>query len=148
MTYLDPYGDAAQPPAPGTHHAGLGWLLTAFTRELPSVAHAIAVSADGLALAASEDLPTDRADQLAAMTCGLASLTDGAARCLGAGPVSHTLVEMRTGVLFVMAIDSNAHLVILVRPGSDLGQIGFETAMLAKKVGAALSPAVRTAADL
>jgi predicted regulator of Ras-like GTPase activity (Roadblock/LC7/MglB family) len=124
---------------------GLGWLLTAFARDLPAVAHVVAVSADGLALATSEGLPTERADQLAAMTCGLASLTDGAARCLSAAPVSHTVVEMRGGVLLVMAIDDHAHLIVLVRPGADLGQIGFETAMLAKKVGAALSPSVRPA---
>ena len=139
MTHIDfQYGASNQ-----THDSGLGWLLTAFARDLPTVAHVVAVSADGLALATSEDLPTERADQLAAMTCGLASLTDGAARCLSAAPVSHTVVEMRGGVLLVMAIDDHAHLAVLVRPGADLGQIGFETAMLAKKVGAALSPTVR-----
>ncbi len=128
-----------------TPDSGLGWLLTAFARDLPTVAHVVAVSADGLALASSEDLSTERVDQLAAMTCGLASLTDGAARCLGSAPVSHTVVEMRGGALLVMAIDDNAHLVVLIRPGADLGQIGFETAMLARKVGAALSPSVRPA---
>ena len=43
----------------------LGWLLANFADRVPGVAHAIAVSADGLLLAASRDLPRDRADQLA-----------------------------------------------------------------------------------
>jgi predicted regulator of Ras-like GTPase activity (Roadblock/LC7/MglB family) len=123
--------------------ASLGWLLTAFARDVPSVAHTVAVSADGLALAVSDGLPDDRADQLAAVTCGLASLTDGAARCLDAAPVYHTVVEMRGGVLLIMAIDDNAHLVVLVDAGGDLGQVGYETAMLARRVGAALSPRER-----
>ncbi|GGM36772.1 roadblock/LC7 domain-containing protein [Dactylosporangium sucinum] len=139
MTNLD------QQRAAHASDGGLGWLLTDFALGLTSVAHVVAVSSDGLALAMSEGLPTDRADQLAAITCGLASLTDGAARCLRAGPVSHTVVEMRGGVLLVMAIDDNAHVAVLVYPGADLGQVGFETALLAKKVGAALSPAGRSA---
>ncbi|BCJ53999.1 hypothetical protein Asp14428_54740 [Actinoplanes sp. NBRC 14428] len=35
----------------------LGWLLANFADRVPGVAHAIAVSADGLLLAASRDLP-------------------------------------------------------------------------------------------
>lgn len=59
----------------------LGWLLANFADRVPGVAHAVAVSADGLLLAASRDLPRDRADQLAAIASGLVSLTQGAARC-------------------------------------------------------------------
>jgi uncharacterized protein len=57
----------------------LNWLLTSFARRVPEVAHALAVSVDGLTLAASEGLPADRSDQLSAITSGLASLTVGAA---------------------------------------------------------------------
>jgi predicted regulator of Ras-like GTPase activity (Roadblock/LC7/MglB family) len=35
----------------------LGWLLANFADRVPGVAHAVAVSADGLLLAASRDLP-------------------------------------------------------------------------------------------
>ena len=45
----------------------LSWLLANFADRVPGVAHAVAVSADGLLLAASRDLPRDRADQLAAI---------------------------------------------------------------------------------
>src|SRR5256885_8312645 len=64
---------------------GLNWLLTSFARRVPDVAHALAVSVDGLTLAASEGLPVDRSDQLSALPSGLASLTVGAAKCLATG---------------------------------------------------------------
>ena len=53
----------------------LNWLITDFADRVPSVAHAIVVSADGLPLAFSDGFPQDRADQLAAVTSGLTSLT-------------------------------------------------------------------------
>ncbi|HEY1177988.1 MAG TPA: roadblock/LC7 domain-containing protein, partial [Phytomonospora sp.] len=37
----------------------LGWLLAGFADRVPGVAHAVAVSADGLLLASSRDLPRD-----------------------------------------------------------------------------------------
>ena len=60
----------------------LNWLVTNFVDRVPGVAHAVVVSADGLLLVASEGLPRDRADQLAAVASGLTSLTQGAARVL------------------------------------------------------------------
>jgi uncharacterized protein len=143
VNHSNQYPFAAVMSQPHPARSDLGWLLTAFATEVAFVAHVVAVSADGLPLAASDGLPAERVDQLAAITCGLASLTDGAARCLDATPVSHTVVEMRGGTLLVVAIDATAHLVVLVSPGGDLGQIGYEAAMLARRVGAALSPAPR-----
>jgi hypothetical protein len=69
----------------------LNWLITNFER-VASVAHAIVVSADGLP-AFSNGFPPDRVDQLAAVTSGLTSLTQGAARVFEAA-VSQTVVEM------------------------------------------------------
>jgi predicted regulator of Ras-like GTPase activity (Roadblock/LC7/MglB family) len=53
----------------------LNWLVSNFSRSVPGVAHAIVVSADGLLMAVSERLDRARADQLAAVASGLASLT-------------------------------------------------------------------------
>ena len=61
----------------------LNWLITAFIKRAPSVAHAIVVSSDGLPLAFSPGLPPDRVDQLAAVTSGLTSLMQGAASMFG-----------------------------------------------------------------
>ncbi len=46
----------------------MGWLLNNFANSVAGIAHVVAVSADGLLLASSRELPADRADQLAAIT--------------------------------------------------------------------------------
>lgn len=124
-------------------HSGLGWLLTTFARRVPSVTYALAVSVDGLTLAASEGLARDRADQLSAITSGLASLTIGAARCLETGRVRQAVVDMDGGVLLVMAVADRGQLAVLADPGCDLGQVGYESALLVQKVATALEPAAR-----
>ncbi len=130
----------------GLHpHTGatLNWLLTSFVQRVPDVSHAIAVSSDGLLMAASEDMPTDRADQLAAVTCGMASLTVGAADCLETGLVRHSVVDMTGGVLLLTVVGQRAHLAVLAVPDCDLGLVGYETTLLVRRVGDALTPAVR-----
>jgi predicted regulator of Ras-like GTPase activity (Roadblock/LC7/MglB family) len=63
----------------------LNWLITNFVEQVPAAAHAIVVSADGLPMAHSHGLPPDRVDQLAAVTSGLTSLTQGGARVFEGG---------------------------------------------------------------
>ena len=89
------------PPRP--QPSSLDWLLSNFAGEVPGVSHAVLVSVDGLLLAASENLPRERGDQLAAVTSGLA-----ARNC-------------------------------------DVGQIGYEMAVLAERVGNVVSPSRRAA---
>ena len=79
----------------------LDWLVTDFTRRVPDVAHAVVVSADGVLLARSGDLPPAFAEQLALITCGLASLMQGAARIFEAGLPTRALVEMGASVALV-----------------------------------------------
>jgi len=127
--------------APGAGR--LDWLMASFARQVPDVAHAITVSGDGLRLACSADLPVDQADHLAAVISGLASLTTGAARVMTAGTVRQTIVDMDGGVMLVMAVGDRALLGVLAAPGCDLGQIGYETAMLVHRVADALDPLPR-----
>src|SRR6516162_9994048 len=65
---------------PGRPAQDLNWLITNFVERVPDVAHAVVVSSDGLPLAFSAGFPQERADQLAAVTSGLTSLTQGASR--------------------------------------------------------------------
>jgi hypothetical protein len=123
----------------------MSWLLANFAEETPGVAHAIAVSADGLLLASSRDLPRDRADQLAAITSGLVSLTQGAAGLLEAGGVLQNVVEMDGGFLFLMSISDGSALAALAARNCDVGQVGYEMALLVERVGNALSPVPRAA---
>jgi predicted regulator of Ras-like GTPase activity (Roadblock/LC7/MglB family) len=126
-------------------YGDLGWLLTSFARRVPTIVCALAVSVDGLAIAASDQLPGDQADQLAAITSGLASLTTGAAKVMSTGYVRQTVVDMDGGVLLIMAVADRAFLAVLAQPGADLGQVGYESAILAQRVATALEPAVRNA---
>ena len=121
----------------------LGWLLDRFVDRAPGAAHTVVVSADGLFLASTRGLPRDRGEQLAAIVSGLASLTVGASLCLDAGPVRQTLVEMADGYLLIMAVQDGAHLAVLAASDCDLGQVGYEMALLVERVGLALTPAVR-----
>jgi uncharacterized protein len=122
----------------------LDWLVTSFVDRVPDVAHAVVVSADGLTLAVSEGFAQERADQLAAVTSGVTSLTQGAARLFEAGMVVQTVIEMQAGVLVIMAISSGASLAVLATSSCDLGLVAYEMTLLVERAGRALTPAART----
>ena len=121
----------------------MGWLLSNFADSVAGIAHVVAVSADGLLLASSRDLPPERADQLAAITSGVVSLTDGASRMFNAGHVQQTIIEMDSGYLFLMTISDGSSMAVLAARSCDVGQVGYEMALLVERVGAALVPAPR-----
>ncbi|MGW4132334.1 roadblock/LC7 domain-containing protein [Amycolatopsis japonica] len=119
------------------------WLINDFVERVPGVAHGVAVSSDGLLIASSSTLPQDRADQLAAVSCGLVSLTEGAAGCFEAGNVNETIVEMDAGTMLLMAISDGSCLSILADPGYDIGQIAYEMTLLVERFGHMLTPELR-----
>ncbi len=121
----------------------LNWLVTNFVERVPEAAHALIVSADGLALGISEGLPRGGAEQLAAVVSGLASLTDGASRVMEAGPVVQTAVEMQAGVMVLMTVSNGASLAVLAGSSCDLELIAYEMAMLTERAGRMITPAVR-----
>lgn len=123
----------------------LGWLVSRFVRDVPGAAHAVLVSADGLSMAFSAGLPIDRAEQIAAVSSGLASLAAGSARLFEAGRVLQTIVEMEQGFLMLMAVSEGSHLAVLTTSQADLGQVGYEMALLVERVGRAMSASARTA---
>lgn len=121
----------------------LNWLIDNFVERVPGVAHTIVVSSDGLLLAISEGFPKDRADQLAAVTSGLSSLTQGAARIFEAGAVTQTVIEMEMGFLFVMSISDGSCLAVLASVECDMGLVGYEMTLLVERTGRVLTPALR-----
>ena len=127
---------------PSTMH-DMGWLLSNFADSVAGIAHVVAVSADGLLLASSRELPPDRADQLAAITSGVVSLTDGASRMFSAGEVQQTIIEMESGYLFLMSIGDGSAMAVLAARSCDVGQVGYEMALLVERVGAAIVPGPR-----
>jgi uncharacterized protein len=121
----------------------LNWLVGNFVKATPGVAHAMVVSADGLPVAVSERLDRPRADQLAAIASGLASLTQGASRCFDGGLVTQTVVEMDQGFLFVMSISDGSLLTVLAASSCNVGVIGYEMTVLVARAGDVLTPTLR-----
>ncbi|NUR86452.1 MAG: roadblock/LC7 domain-containing protein [Nonomuraea sp.] len=121
----------------------VNWLVSGFVEEVPGVAHAVVVSADGLPMAFSRGFPQDRADQLAAVAAGLISLTQGAARVFEGGGVTQTMVEMERGLLLVMAISDGSCMAVLAAPDCDMGLVAYQMTILVERAGQVLTPAVR-----
>jgi len=120
-----------------------GWLTNEFVRQIPGVAHAVVVSADGLVLTASNGLPRERAEQLSAVSAGLTSLTRGAARCFDAGGMTQTVVEMDGGYLFLMSISNGSCLAVLAAQNCDMGLVVYEMTLLVDRVGEQMTPGLR-----
>ncbi|MEH3132373.1 MAG: roadblock/LC7 domain-containing protein [Mycolicibacterium neoaurum] len=127
-----------------TTRESLDWLVAKFAREVDGVSHAVLVSADGLLMAASEHMPTERADQLAAVTSGLASLAGGAAQLFQGGHVMQSIVEMEHGYLLVMRAGDGSNIAALAMRSCDIGQVGYEMAMLVERVGNVVQAARRS----
>ncbi|MBI4944304.1 MULTISPECIES: roadblock/LC7 domain-containing protein [unclassified Kineosporia] len=123
-----------------TEAATFGWLLDNFVRGVPGVRHTLAVSADGLLMAMSDELDRTSGDQLAAIVAGLSSLTRGAARQLGAGEVRQSIVEMDASFLLLMTISDGSVLAVVADATSDVGLVGYEMALLVSRTETTLTP--------
>jgi uncharacterized protein len=128
-----------------TNQRDLGWLLDTFAERAPEVSHAIAISSDGLMVAATRNLPPERADQLAATGSGLVSLLRGAAGFFDAGRVISNVTQLEGGFMFSMAFNDGASLLVLAAPTCDVGRVSYEMTELANRIGDVLTPAARGA---
>jgi len=131
-----------------TYRQDLSWLVTDFTLRVADVAHAVVVSADGVPLALSEGIPEQAAEQLAAITSGLASLIQGAARIFEAGLPTQALVDMQGGLMLIKAVSDGSTLAVLAAPDCDTDLVSYEMSRLVEAVGEALSPALRPVRQL
>jgi predicted regulator of Ras-like GTPase activity (Roadblock/LC7/MglB family) len=139
---MSQYNGAA---AQSTEPRDLDWLVTRFVSDVTDAAHAILVSADGLLMAASSSIPGDRGEQLAAVSSGLASLAVGAARLFEGGAVMQTVVEMEHGYLMLMSVGDGSNLAVLTSESADIGQVGYEMALLVERVGRTVQAQARVA---
>jgi predicted regulator of Ras-like GTPase activity (Roadblock/LC7/MglB family) len=131
--------------APVNDGRDLDWLVTRFVEQVTDAAHAILVSADGLLMAASASIPGERAEQVAAVSSGLASLGVGAARLFDGGAVLQTVVEMEHGYLMLMSVGDGSNLAVLTQESADIGQVGYEMALLVDRVGRTVQASARVA---
>lgn len=129
------YESSASATATSGDDRDLDWVMSRFVEEVPDAAHAILVSADGLLMASSTSIPGERAEQVAAVSSGLASLAVGAARLFEGGSVMQTIVEMEMGFLMLMSVGDGSNLTVLTTEEADIGQVGYEMALLVDRVG-------------
>jgi predicted regulator of Ras-like GTPase activity (Roadblock/LC7/MglB family) len=116
------------------------WLLERFAGSTPGVREVIAVSSDGLLVAKSATLDRARADQLAAITCAVVSLANGASRCYDLGAMNKIVIDLDRGYLLVSSIGVGSALGVLAAKSANLGGIGYEMALFANRAGAVLTP--------
>lgn len=118
----------------------VNWLLDNFVQHTTGVEQAVAVSSDGLLMAASATLQRSEADKLAAMISGLTSLAFSASRLLGKGSLRQVITEFNSGYLLVSQISGGSCLGVVTPTDCDLGLVGYEATMLVQRIGALLSP--------
>jgi predicted regulator of Ras-like GTPase activity (Roadblock/LC7/MglB family) len=73
---------------------------------------------------------------------------EGASRIFEGGPVSQTVVEMRHGLLIVMAVTGGSTIAVLAGADCDMGLVAYEMALLADRTWRALTPQPRQPSPL
>lgn len=130
-------------PARESDDNELNGLITSFINRIPGALGSVVCTSDGLLLALSDRIARDGADQMAAVTSALTSLTAGAAQCFGSGEVNQVIVDMEGGFLFVTSISDGSSLAVMCDPMCDIGLIGYEMSMLVERIGQLLTPDLR-----
>jgi len=120
--------------------ADFTWLLNKFATETAGVVDAIAVSSDGLLIAVSRLRDQADSERLAAIVSGITSLAAGASGNYGLGNLNKVIIDLEEGHLLVSAIGNGAVLGVVTSKEAKLGNIAYEMALFANRVGAALSP--------
>jgi uncharacterized protein len=131
--------------AAAPHPQDLSRLITDFAGRFPGVLHAVVVAADGVPVAVSDRIEPGHLEQLAAITAGLSSLADAAARVSGEGDVTQALVTMERGTLVIMTIDDGSHLAVLTTAAADLELVAYEMTMLVDQAVGVWTPSARCA---
>jgi uncharacterized protein len=49
--------------------------------------------------------------------------------------VMQTIVEMENGFMLLMSVGDGSHLAVLTQSTADIGQVGYEMALLVERVG-------------
>ncbi|MEZ5257570.1 MAG: hypothetical protein R2705_11950 [Ilumatobacteraceae bacterium] len=110
------------------------WLLTRFANDTPGVEYAQCLGrrrlVSGRSRPASIELHRSR---LAATQVGLRSPADGPLWLVNQHAAHQVIVELHTSFFFVTAIGDGSALGIVDRESADMGQIGYEIALLVEQ---------------
>jgi predicted regulator of Ras-like GTPase activity (Roadblock/LC7/MglB family) len=122
--------------------ASFSWLLEKFVADTIGVTDTIAVSSDGLLLAAAMTTKPQNVDRFAAIVSGMNSLTRGAADCFDQDDVIQVVIELTGCFLFIARISEGSCLGVIAERACDVGLVAYEMTMLVDRAGKALSPAL------
>ncbi|MDQ0773010.1 putative regulator of Ras-like GTPase activity (Roadblock/LC7/MglB family) [Streptomyces aurantiacus] len=126
---------------------GLDWLLSNLVDTVPLASGAAVASSDGL-LKHFYGMDRDDADRLGAVATGAFSLCGNVSKFFpDAGDATgiQVLLETTVGLLFATRVGDNSVLAVLGQRGVDVGQVGYEMRMLAKRAAPILATPVRPA---
>jgi predicted regulator of Ras-like GTPase activity (Roadblock/LC7/MglB family) len=140
---------AAAPSRPTyAQQQNLSYQLNRFCNDVPHISYALAVAGDGIPLAASDQVPSEVRDQLAAAASGLYALGAGIGTLMGTD-VDKLIVEFPEGWMVLQSTggtDDRLFLLALAGIAADLGQVHFELIRLGESIGQVLDPGARTPA--
>ncbi|GAA4263933.1 roadblock/LC7 domain-containing protein [Dactylosporangium darangshiense] len=112
----------------------LTWLVQDLVDRVAYLRHAVVLSADGLAIAASKTIQRDDAERLSAVASGLQSLARGVGTHFEIGDLRQTVLEFEDGYVFVIGAGHGTCLAVISGPDTDLGLVAYEMGMLVKRV--------------
>ncbi|MDT0304054.1 roadblock/LC7 domain-containing protein [Streptomonospora wellingtoniae] len=129
-----------------TADRGLDWLLENLLAKTPGAQHALVLSRDGLKMVFSAELDGDRADQLAAISAGIQSLSLSASAEFGDGSITsgQAMVEFAGGILLIVPAGAGAHLAVVAEEDTDVGVVGHNMNELVEQIGSYLTADPRT----
>ncbi len=137
-------GDSSSEPAIPTDlraaAADFTWLLERFASDTAGVIDAIAVSSDGLLIAASQLRDPTDSEHLAASVSGMTSLAAGASGNYGLGGLNKVIIDLEGGHVLMSVIGCGAILGVVTSKEAKLGNIAYEMTLFANRAGAALTP--------
>lgn len=133
--------DVLSPTAEQREH--LGFLLDRFCDSDPEIAHAIAISVDGIPMAASQHIKDDLRDQLAAAAVGQMSLAQGMSELMSADGVERVITNLGRGWVLVQKPHQRVVLIVLATHDADLGLVDDELMRLGEAIGPVLDPGAR-----
>ena len=125
----------------------LDWLLDDLVGRLAGAEGAVVLSADGLLMGRSRNVPRDNAEHLSAMASAFQSLARGVGRHFDKGDVRQTVVELDRAFLIVTAAGRGACLALLASENADMGMVAYEMNVLVHQVGESLSTIPRKTLD-
>jgi predicted regulator of Ras-like GTPase activity (Roadblock/LC7/MglB family) len=137
-------GNVAPPQSGSWAPKDFAWLIKQFVDEASGVTHALIMSLDGLQLVASDSVPRDLGDQLAALSAGLISMADRSSSLLDLGASEYLTVRLPRGHLLFMRVGDSAGLAVVAAAGCDLRLVAYQMTQFVGAVGHVLTPGVRS----